>query len=87
MQERMKTAGDEAHRDPSHLEAKLVQHGGFESELQANKGRVEAVVEAVEELMEAQHYASDAIRWGRLQIECSIEKQSSLTQNQVWEIV
>ena len=62
IQEKMKTAQDEAYKDPTNLEAKLQQHQAFESELQANKGRIDVVVETGEELSMAEHYAADTIR-------------------------
>ena len=50
-------------QDPTNQEAKLQQHQAFEAELQANKGRIDAVMETTEELIEAGHYAADVIRW------------------------
>ena len=53
-------------QDPTNQEAKLQQHQAFEAELHANKGRIDAVVETTEELIEAGHYAADVIRWAEL---------------------
>ena len=53
-------------QDPTNQEAKLQQHQAFEAELQANKGRIDGVVETTEELIEAGHYAADVIRWAEL---------------------
>ena len=55
-------AGDEAYKDPSNLEVKVQQHQDFEAELQANKGRIDAVVEMGNELMAAEHFATDEIK-------------------------
>lgn len=60
--EKNKVAGDEAYKDPSNLEAKIQQHQDFEAELQANKGRIEAVEEVGRELMDAAHFATDEIK-------------------------
>ena len=49
-------------QDPSNLEAKLQQHQAFEAELQANKWRIDGVVETGEQLTSAQHSASDTIQ-------------------------
>ena len=55
-------AGDEAYKDPSNLEAKIQQHQDFEAELQANKGRIDAVVEVGQQLMDAEHFATEEIK-------------------------
>lgn len=62
VQERMKVAVDDTFKDPSNLEAKLKQQQSFESELQANKGRVEAVMETESKLAASNHFAMDTIR-------------------------
>ena len=49
-------------QDPSNLEAKLQQHQAFEAELQANKWRIDSVVEAGEQLTTDKHSASDTIQ-------------------------
>lgn len=60
--EKSKVAGDESYRDPSNLEAKIQQHQDFEAELQANKGRIDGVVEMARELTEAGHFAKEEIQ-------------------------
>lgn len=55
-------AGDEAYRDPSNLEVKIQQHQDFEAELQANKGRIDGVVEMAREHKEAGHFATEEIQ-------------------------
>ena len=60
--EKSKVAGDEAYKNPSNLEVKVQQHQDFEAELQANKGRVDTVVEMGNELMAAGHFAADEIK-------------------------
>lgn len=62
MQERMKVAVDDAYRDPSNLEAKLKLQQSFESELLANKGRLEAITETESKLAASNHSAMDTIR-------------------------
>ena len=59
--EKSKVAGDESYRDPSNLEVKVQQHQDFEAELQANKGRIDGVVEMGQELRDAQHFAEEKI--------------------------
>ena len=49
-------------QDPSSLEGKLQQHQAFEAELQANRWRIDGVVEAGHELTSAEHSASDTIQ-------------------------
>ena len=49
-------------QDPSSLEAKQQQHQAFEAELQANKWRIDSVVEAGQQLTSEQHSASDTIQ-------------------------
>ena len=60
--EKNKTARDGTYKDPSNLEAKIQQHQDFESELLANKGRIDAVSETGSDLMDADHFAKDEIR-------------------------
>jgi hypothetical protein len=60
--EKSKVAGDESYRNPSNLEVKIQQHQDFEAELQANKGRIDGVVEMAKELRGARHFASDEIQ-------------------------
>ena len=60
--EKNKTARDESYKDPSNLEAKIQQHQDFESELLANKGRIDAVSETGSDLMDADHFATEEIR-------------------------
>ncbi len=60
--EKSKVAGDESYKDPSNLEVKVQQQQDFEAELQANKGRIDAVVEMGNELMAAGHFAADEIK-------------------------
>ncbi len=61
MSEKSKVAGDETYRDPSNLEVKIQQHQDFEAELQANKGRIDAVVQTGRELRDRQHFAAERI--------------------------
>lgn len=60
--EKSKTARDETYKDPSNLEAKIQQHQDFESELLANKGRIDAVSETGSDLIDADHFATDEIK-------------------------
>ena len=40
----------------------MQQHHTFEAELQANRHRMESVVDAGQELLSAEHFAADRIR-------------------------
>ena len=62
MSEKGKVAGDETYKDPSNLEVKIQQHQDFEAELQANKGRIDAVVETGSDLRESGHFAAEKIK-------------------------
>lgn len=61
--EKGKVARDETYKDPSNLEAKIQQHQDFESELLANKGRIDAVSETGTDLIDADHFATQDIRY------------------------
>uniref|UniRef100_A0A8C4X8M7 Spectrin alpha chain, non-erythrocytic 1 n=1 Tax=Erpetoichthys calabaricus TaxID=27687 RepID=A0A8C4X8M7_ERPCA len=59
--EKMKTATDEAYKDPSNLQGKVQKHQAFEAELSANQSRIDALQKAGQELINANHYASDEV--------------------------
>ncbi|XP_055516190.1 spectrin alpha chain, non-erythrocytic 1 isoform X2 [Leucoraja erinacea] len=59
--EKMKTATDEAHKDPSNLQGKVQKHQAFEAELSANQSRIDTLQKAGQELIDANHYASDEV--------------------------
>ncbi|XP_014341661.1 spectrin alpha chain, non-erythrocytic 1 isoform X9 [Latimeria chalumnae] len=74
--EKMKTATDEAYKDPSNLQGKVQKHQAFEAELSANQSRIDALQKAGQSLLDANHYASDEVStrkdeviamWKRLQ--------------------
>uniref|UniRef100_A0A4W4H6Y8 Spectrin alpha chain, non-erythrocytic 1 n=1 Tax=Electrophorus electricus TaxID=8005 RepID=A0A4W4H6Y8_ELEEL len=56
--EKMKTATDEAYKDPSNLQGKVQKHQAFEAELSANQSRVDALQKSGQELIDRKHYAS-----------------------------
>ena len=60
--EKTKVASDESYKDPTNLEAKLQHQQDFESELQANNGRVDSATELGQELISGEHFASEAIQ-------------------------
>ncbi|XP_053986770.1 spectrin alpha chain isoform X1 [Hylaeus volcanicus] len=62
LHQKQQVASDENYRDSSNLQSKIQKHAAFESELMANKGRVAAVVNEGEALIEENHYASDSIQ-------------------------
>uniref|UniRef100_A0A8D0CID1 Spectrin alpha chain, non-erythrocytic 1 n=1 Tax=Scleropages formosus TaxID=113540 RepID=A0A8D0CID1_SCLFO len=59
--EKMKTATDEAYKDPSNLQGKVQKHQAFEAELSANQSRVDALHKSGQELIDANHYASGEV--------------------------
>jgi len=58
----MQIANDESFRDPSNLQSKIQKHSTFEAELQANQGRVEAVVSEGQDLISQEHFAAVEIK-------------------------
>uniref|UniRef100_A0A803XWY2 Spectrin alpha, non-erythrocytic 1 n=1 Tax=Meleagris gallopavo TaxID=9103 RepID=A0A803XWY2_MELGA len=59
--EKMKTATDEAYKDPSNLQGKVQKHQAFEAELSANQSRIDALEKAGQKLIDVNHYASDEV--------------------------
>ncbi|XP_041098654.1 spectrin alpha chain, non-erythrocytic 1 isoform X9 [Polyodon spathula] len=59
--EKMKTASDEAYKDPSNLQGKVQKHQAFEAELSANQSRIDALQKAGQELLNDKHYAADEV--------------------------
>uniref|UniRef100_A0AAR2IMX8 Spectrin alpha chain, non-erythrocytic 1 n=1 Tax=Pygocentrus nattereri TaxID=42514 RepID=A0AAR2IMX8_PYGNA len=59
--EKMKTATDEAYKDPSNLQGKVQKHQAFEAELSANQSRIDALQKSGQELIDGKHYASSEV--------------------------
>ncbi|ROL47439.1 Spectrin alpha chain, non-erythrocytic 1 [Anabarilius grahami] len=59
--EKMKTATDEAYKDPSNLQGKVQKHQAFEAELSANQSRIDALQKSGQELVDRKHYASSEV--------------------------
>ncbi|XP_060267732.1 spectrin alpha chain, non-erythrocytic 1 isoform X6 [Ovis aries] len=59
--EKMKTATDEAYKDPSNLQGKVQKHQAFEAELSANQSRIDALEKAGQKLIDVDHYAKDEV--------------------------
>ncbi|XP_048485825.1 spectrin beta chain, non-erythrocytic 5 [Plutella xylostella] len=79
----MQHANDQNYRELSNIQSKIQKHAAFESELAANKGRVDDVANHGEELIEAKHYASEEIArhveeleasWRALQAACKLRR-------------
>uniref|UniRef100_A0A3Q3NB42 Spectrin alpha chain, non-erythrocytic 1 n=1 Tax=Mastacembelus armatus TaxID=205130 RepID=A0A3Q3NB42_9TELE len=68
--EKMKTATDEAYKDPSNLQGKVQKHQAFEAELSANQSRIDALQKSGQELLDGKHYAST-------EVACRMEEVSS----------
>ncbi|XP_026745926.1 spectrin beta chain, non-erythrocytic 1 isoform X2 [Trichoplusia ni] len=58
---KMQIANDQNYRELSNLQSKIQKHTAFESELAANKGRIDDVANHGETLIEGKHYASQEI--------------------------
>ncbi|KAG9477644.1 hypothetical protein GDO78_012912 [Eleutherodactylus coqui] len=59
--EKMKTATDEAYKDPSNLQGKVQKHQAFEAELSANQSRIDSLENSGQKLIDVNHYASDEV--------------------------
>uniref|UniRef100_A0A182PG07 Spectrin beta chain n=1 Tax=Anopheles epiroticus TaxID=199890 RepID=A0A182PG07_9DIPT len=86
--QKMQIALDENYREPSNLQSKIQKHAAFDAELLANTGRVTAVIEEGESLINAEHYASSLVQeqldiveneWQKLR-EASREKKERLAE-------
>ncbi|XP_052120778.1 spectrin beta chain, non-erythrocytic 1 isoform X4 [Frankliniella occidentalis] len=84
--QKLQVASDESYRDPTNLQSKIQRHAAFESELTANRARVNGVTAEGEGLIGAGHFASMEIRmrldeleteWRRLQ-DASLLKRERL---------
>lgn len=60
--EKLKFATDDSYLDPTNLNGKLQKHQNFEQELQANRTRMEEMVEQGQKLCASEHYARDRIQ-------------------------
>nr|CAD7403707.1 unnamed protein product [Timema cristinae] len=60
--EKLKFAKDDSYLDPTNLNGKVQKQQNFEQELNANKSRMEEITSTGQELIEANHYASDGIQ-------------------------
>ncbi|KAK6641322.1 hypothetical protein RUM44_013031 [Polyplax serrata] len=58
---KIQIANDENYRDPSNLQSKIQKHATFAAELQANKSRINAVMDEGNELIKENHFASEDI--------------------------
>ncbi|XP_046975216.1 spectrin beta chain, non-erythrocytic 5 isoform X2 [Vanessa cardui] len=58
---KMQIATDTNYRELSNLQSKIQKHAAFESELAANKKRIDDVAATGEDLIEAKHYAAQEI--------------------------
>nr|XP_055027307.1 spectrin beta chain, non-erythrocytic 5 [Misgurnus anguillicaudatus] len=76
MEEKFEIAEDESYRDPTNILRKLKKHEAAEKEMQANKVRIDKLLETGEEMIAENHYNSQSIqrktqdvrkRWTELQ--------------------
>ncbi|CAG9789926.1 unnamed protein product [Diatraea saccharalis] len=81
---KMQAATDHNYRELSNLQTKIQKHAAFESELAANKGRIDDVANRGEELIEAKHYAATEIaqhveqlesEWRELQTAAKLKRE------------
>lgn len=63
--EKLKTATDENYKDPTNLQTKVQKHHNFESEINANRSRMDEVKKMGTDLVDVGHYKSDDIN-GRI---------------------
>ena len=61
IKEKLKVATDDSYLDPTNLQGKVQKHQNFEQELNANKTRIDEVIESGTELKESGHVQSDRI--------------------------
>uniref|UniRef100_A0A6B2E568 Putative beta chain spectrin n=1 Tax=Phlebotomus kandelakii TaxID=1109342 RepID=A0A6B2E568_9DIPT len=88
LHQKMQVALDENYREVSNLQSKIQKQSAFDSELNANVHRINAVMKEGEKLIDEKHYASEEIlshlefletEWAKLQ-ELSREKKERLAQ-------
>ena len=72
--EKLKVATDDSYLDPTNLQGKVQKHQNFEQELNANKTRIDEVIESGNELKESGHVQSE-------RIEAKINEISELWQD------
>lgn len=81
---KMQIANDQNYRELSNLQSKIQKHAAFESELAANKGRIDDVANHGETLIEGKHYASQEIakhveelenQWRELQAAAKLRRE------------
>ncbi|XP_026666604.1 spectrin beta chain, non-erythrocytic 5 isoform X2 [Ceratina calcarata] len=86
LHQKQQVASDENYRDSSNLQSKIQKHAAFESELMANKGRISAVANEGEALIEENHYASDSIQERLDELEAEwrhLQETSELKKNRL----
>ncbi|XP_034181532.2 spectrin beta chain, non-erythrocytic 5 kst isoform X1 [Osmia lignaria lignaria] len=86
LHQKQQVASDENYRDSSNLQSKIQKHAAFESELMANKGRVAAVINEGETLIEENHYAADSIQERLEELEAEwrlLQETSELKKNRL----
>ncbi|XP_057323872.1 spectrin beta chain, non-erythrocytic 1 isoform X4 [Microplitis mediator] len=62
LHQKQQVAGDENYRDPTNLQSKIQKHLAFESELVANRGRINDIINEGENLIDNNHYATKEIQ-------------------------
>lgn len=60
--EKLKTATDESYKDPTNLQTKVQKHLNFESEINANRSRLDEVKKMGSDLVDAEHSKSGDIQ-------------------------
>lgn len=87
---------DENYRDPTNLQSKIQKHTAFESELVANRNRLNAVTMEGESLISAGHFAGMEIRsrldklemeWRKLQEASALKRERLNDAYQVGDII
>lgn len=82
--QKQQVASDENYRDPTNLQSKMQKHAAFESEIAANKGRINSITSEGEALISAGHFAGAEIqaRLDELEAEWRALQEASLLKRE-----
>lgn len=82
--QKQQVASDENYRDPTNLQSKMQKHAAFESEIAANKGRINSITNEGESLISAGHFAGAEIqaRLDELEAEWRALQEASLLKRE-----
>lgn len=81
LSQKLQIALDENYREPSNLQSKIQKHAVFDSELNANTSRIEAVIAEGVSLVDAKHFASKEIISHLEMLEGDWQRLQALSRN------